>query len=133
MAFDQTRANRPITRRRALTTTAAGAASFVAASRIGFPAIVRAQADAVKIGHLTPLTGFLGQLGEYAVMGAGMAVDEANASGGVLNRQVQLITEDSVNPGVATQKAQKLIEGDKAACLIGEISSASALAIADVA
>ena len=62
-----------------------------------------------------------------------MAVDEANAGGGVLGRQVQLITEDSVNPGVATQKAQKLIEGDKAACLIGEISSASALAIAEVA
>ena len=36
-------------------------------------------------------------------------------------------------PGVATQKAQKLIEGDQAACLIGEISSASGLAIAEVA
>ena len=133
MTFDQTRAGQPITRRRALTTTAVGAAGFVAASRLGFPAFVRAQADVIKIGHLTPLTGFLGQLGEYAVMGASMAVDEANANGGVLGRQVELITEDSVNPGVATQKAQKLIEGDKAACLIGEISSASALAIADVA
>jgi branched-chain amino acid transport system substrate-binding protein len=40
-------------------------------------------------------------------MGASMAVDEANADGGVLGRQVELITEDSVNPGVATQKAQK--------------------------
>jgi branched-chain amino acid transport system substrate-binding protein len=133
MTSDQTRAGQPITRRHALTTTAAGAAGFVAASQLGFPAIVRAQADAIKVGHLAPLTGFLGQLGEYAVMGATMAVDEANAAGGVLGRQVQLITEDSVNPGVATQKAQKLIEGDKAACLIGEISSASALAIADVA
>lgn len=133
MTTDQARAGRPITRRRVLTTTAAGAAGFAAASRLGSPAIVRAQADTIKVGHLTPLTGFLGQLGEYAVMGATMAVDEANADGGVLGRQVQLITEDSVNPGVATQKAQKLIEGDQAACLIGEISSASALAIADVA
>jgi branched-chain amino acid transport system substrate-binding protein len=133
MTSDQTRAGRPITRRRALTTTAAGAAGFVAASQLGFPAIFRAQADALRVGHLTPLTGFLGQLGEYAVMGATMAVDEANAAGGVLGRQVELITEDSVNPGVATEKAQKLIEGDRAACLIGEISSGSALAIADVA
>lgn len=133
MTSDQTRAVRPMTRRRALTTTAAGAAGFVAASQLGFPAIVRAQADAIKVGHLTPLTGFLGQLGEYAVMGATMAVDEANAGGGALGRQVELITEDSVNPGVATEKAQKLIEGDKAACLLGEISSGSALAIADVA
>jgi branched-chain amino acid transport system substrate-binding protein len=120
-----------LTRRRALQTAAAGA-GVVAASRLGFPAVVRAQ-EAVKIGHLTPLTGFLGQLGEYAVMGAQMAVEEANAGGGVLGAEVQLITEDSVNPGTATQKAQKLIEQDKAACLIGEISSASGLAIAEVA
>ena len=86
-----------LTRRRALQTAAAGA-GVVAASQLGFPAVLRAQ-EAVTIGHLTPLTGFLGQLGEYAVMGAQMAVEEANAGGGVLGRQVQLITEDSVNPG----------------------------------
>ena len=42
-----------------------GGSRVVAASQLGFPAVVRAQ-EAVKIGHLTPLTGFLGQLGEYA-------------------------------------------------------------------
>ena len=131
MTSDETRAR--ITRRRALVTTAAAGAGFVAASRLGFPAIVRGQSDPIRVGHLTPLTGFLGQIGEYAIMGATMAVDEANEAGGVLGRQVELITEDSVNPGVATQKAQKLIEGDRAACLIGEISSASGLAIAEVA
>jgi branched-chain amino acid transport system substrate-binding protein len=120
-----------LTRRRALQAAAAGAGA-VAASQLGFPAILRAQ-EAVTIGHLTPLTGFLGQLGEYAVMGAQMAVEEANAGGGVLGGQVQLITEDSVNPGTATQKAQKLIEQDQVACLVGEISSASGLAIAEVA
>jgi branched-chain amino acid transport system substrate-binding protein len=129
-------ANRPgqgegLTRRSALQTAAAGA-GVIAASQLGFPAVLRAQ-EAVKIGHLTPLTGFLGQLGEYAVMGAQMAVEEANAGGGVLGGQVQLITEDSVNPGTATQKAQKLIEQDQVACLVGEISSASGLAIAEVA
>jgi branched-chain amino acid transport system substrate-binding protein len=66
-------------------------------------------------------------------MGASLAVEEANAAGGVLGQKVELITEDSVNPGTATQKAQKLIEQDQAACLIGEISSASGLAIAEVA
>jgi branched-chain amino acid transport system substrate-binding protein len=121
-----------LTRRRALQAAAAGA-GVVAVAQLGFPAILRAQADAVTIGHLTPLTGFLGQLGEYAVMGAQMAVEEANAGGGVLGGQVQLITEDSVNPGTATQKAQKLIEQDQVACLVGEISSASGLAIAEVA
>jgi branched-chain amino acid transport system substrate-binding protein len=123
--------DRSITRRDALRTTAAGA---LAAGTLGFPAIVRAQASGpVRIGHLTPLTGFLGQLGEYAVMGASLAVEEVNAKGGVLGQKVELITEDSVNPGTATQKAQKLIEQDQAACLLGEISSASGLAIAEVA
>lgn len=124
---------RSITRRTALQTTALGAAGALAAGTFGFPAIVRAQSGPVRIGHLTPLTGFLGQNGEYAVMGATLAVEEANAAGGVLGQQVELITEDSVNPATATQKAQKLIEQDQAAVLIGEISSASALAIAEVA
>jgi ABC-type branched-subunit amino acid transport system substrate-binding protein len=32
-------------------------------------------------------------------------VDEANAKGGVLGRKVELITEDTPNPGVAVTKA----------------------------
>ena len=30
-----------------------------AVSAMGFPAIVKAQSDKIRIGHLTPLTGFL--------------------------------------------------------------------------
>ncbi len=48
-----------------------GAAGSALLASVGMPAIVRAQADAIRIGHLTPLTGFLGPLGEYAVMGVG--------------------------------------------------------------
>lgn len=109
-----------------------GAAAAVAAGTLGFPAVLRAQ-DTIKVGHMTPRTGFLGQLGAYGVMGAQMAVDEANARGGVLGRKVELISEDTPNPGVAVTKAQKLIERDKVHFLIGEISSASGLAISEVA
>ena len=59
---------------------------------LGFPAIVRAQSDKIKIGHLTPLTGFLGPLGEYAVMSITMAVEEVNRAGGVMGRQLELIS-----------------------------------------
>ena len=41
--------------------------------------------------------------------------------------------EDSVNPQTASAKAERLIERDKVAMIIGEISSASALAIGQVA
>ena len=68
---------------------AAGAAGALGA--LGFPAIVRSQADAIRFGHLTPRTGFLGPLGEYAVMGVTLAVEEINAGGGIMGRKVELI------------------------------------------
>ncbi|MFL9922839.1 ABC transporter substrate-binding protein [Herbaspirillum lusitanum] len=110
----------------------AGAAA-AGASALGFPAIVTAQSDKIIIGHLTPRTGFLGPLGEYAVMSITLAVEEQNKAGGLLGRQLTLISEDSVNPPTASSKAQRLLERDGAAVLIGEISSASALGIAQVA
>src|SRR6476619_5975139 len=100
---------------------------------VGMPSIVRGQADAIRIGHLTPLTGFLGPLGEYAVMGVKLAADEINAGGGVMGRKIDLVMEDSVNPQTASAKAERIIERDKVAMIIGEISSASGLAIGQVA
>src|SRR6516164_3514096 len=108
----------------------AGAAGALA---LGFPFAVRAQQKPVKIGHLTPLTGFLGALGEYAVMGVKMAAEEINAAGGVIGRPLEVMTEDSVNPAVAATKAQRMLERDGADVLMGEINSASAKTIMQVA
>ncbi|HUC62220.1 MAG TPA: ABC transporter substrate-binding protein [Alphaproteobacteria bacterium] len=116
-------------RRRVLKTGAALAGACV----LGFPAIGRAQSDKIKIGHLTPLTGFLGALGQYAVLGIKMAAEEINAAGGVMGRQLDVMSEDSVNPATAATKAQRMLEQDGAAVLLGEINSASALAISQVA
>src|SRR3954462_12113190 len=102
-----------------------GAGGLAALAGIGAPAIVKAQADAIRVGHLTPRTGFLGPLGEYGVMGVTLAVEEVNAAGGVLGRKLDLIAEDSVNPSTAGTKAQRMIERDKVAAILGEISSAS--------
>ena len=109
----------------------AGAAALL--TGVGMPAIVRAQADAVRIGHLTPRTGFLGPLGEYAVMAVDLAVEEINAAGGVMGRKLEAIKEDSVNPQTASTKAERMVERDKVAALVGEISSASCLTISQVA
>lgn len=108
-------------------------ATVAGAAALGFPAIVRAQSDKIKIGHLTPLTGFLGALGEYAVLGIRMAVEEINKAGGVMGREIEIMSEDSVNPATASTKAQRMLERDGATVLMGEISSASALAISQVA
>jgi branched-chain amino acid transport system substrate-binding protein len=117
-------------RRRTLLKTGALVAGSAA---LGYPALAGAQANMIKIGHLTPLTGFLGALGEYAVQGIKMAAEEINASGGLLGRQIELISEDSVNPQTASSKAQRMIEQNKVAVLMGEINSASALTISQVA
>ena len=65
------------TRRTVLRTGAAGLALGLAA-----PAYLRAQGAPLKIGHLSPTTGFLGPLGEYAQMGIKLAVEHINANGG---------------------------------------------------
>jgi len=108
-------------------------AAFAGASTLGFPAIVYGQTDKIKIGHLTPLTGFLGALGAYAQLGIRMAEEEINNSGGVLGRRIEVMSEDSVNPATAATKAQRMIEQDGADFLMGEINSASALTIMQVA
>ena len=119
-----------MTSRRSVLT--AGAA-ITGAAALGFPAIVRSQSGPIKIGHLTPLTGFLGALGEYAVMGIKMATEEINAAGGVMGRKLDVISEDSVNPATASTKAQRMLEQDKVEFLMGEINSASAQTIMQVA
>ena len=116
--------------RRTLIKGAAGAGLLAG---VGMPAISRAQSDVIKIGHLTPITGFLGPLGEYAQMGVKLAAEEINAGGGVLGRKLDIVLEDSVNPQTASAKAERLIDRDKVAMIIGEISSASGLAIGQVA
>ena len=75
--------------RRSLLKTAGGLAL---ASGLSAPAILSAQtSDVIRIGHLTPRTGFLGPLGEYGVMAIDLAVEEINAAGGMMGRKVELL------------------------------------------
>jgi ABC-type branched-subunit amino acid transport system substrate-binding protein len=91
------------------------------------------RADVIRIGHLTPRTGFLGPLGEFAVQAADMAVAEINAAGGVSRPQDRAAEGGFGQPQTASTKAERMIERDKVACIIGEISSASGLTISQVA
>src|SRR3982074_39262 len=108
-------------------------AAFAGASALGFPSIVSGKSEKIRIGHLTPLTGFLGALGAYAQLGIRMAEEEINAAGGVMGRPPDITSEDSVNPATAATKAQRMLDQDSATVLMGEINSASALTIMQVA
>ena len=120
-----------LNRREFLTTSVLGTAAAAAGtSTLFFPAIVRAE-EPIRIGQLIPFTGFLGAIGEYGKQGATLAVEELNEKGGALGRKLELISEDEANPGVAVQKARKLIEKDKVVAIEGLVSSASCLAVGD--
>jgi branched-chain amino acid transport system substrate-binding protein len=121
----------PVGRRTILkATAAAGVAQFAA------PFVITARAaDTVKIGLDNPLTGTYAALGKNELTGAQLALDQINAKGGILNRKVELLVEDSTSAdaAVAVQKANKLIERDQVNFLIGNINSGLAQAIANVA
>lgn len=121
------------TTRRDFLKTAGAAAAAVGASGIFAPAILKAQRQPIKLGHLIPQSGFLSPMGEYMINAAKLAAEEINAAGGVLGRQLQLVAEDDMNPGVAVQKATKLIQQEKVDALMGTVSSAVCLAVMDVA
>jgi branched-chain amino acid transport system substrate-binding protein len=66
-----------------------------------FSRVARAAGDTIKVGMALPVSGPTADLGKYALMGAKIALDRVNKSGGMLGKQVELVTEDnqSSNPG----------------------------------
>ena len=70
-------------------------------------------AETVKIGFNAPLTGFGAADGKSALTGAELAVDEANAAGGVNGRKIELVVyDDGAKPDQAVPVANKLIGQD---------------------
>ena len=106
------------------------------AAQITSPFILKARGEEpVKIGFDNPLTGTYAALGKNEQIGCQLAVEQINAKGGIIGRQVQLLSEDSTSgdTGTAVQKARKLIDRDKVNFLIGNVNSAMALAMGQVA
>jgi branched-chain amino acid transport system substrate-binding protein len=76
--------------------------------------IFAAEQRPIRILMLHPLSGPAKATSEQWVLGAKLAVDQANARGGAAGRKIELISEDSqLKPEVAVSKAQKyLLEGN---------------------
>ena len=94
--------------------------------------------DAVVLGLIVPLTHSPRRAGRATVEGAGLAVDEINARGGIRlgdeHRPLRLIVEDNEDrPELAVSKAFKLTEGGGAVALLGLPLSHNAIAVARVA
>jgi len=88
-----------------------------------------ALAQTVKIGWLSSLTGPLSSAAIAENQGVQLAVDEINKSGGILGRQIELLTRDTAgDPTKAVNFAQQLAFSDKVQFVIGPVNSGEALA-----
>lgn len=71
-------------------------------------------ADTIKIGFHAPLTGFAASDGKSSTEGAKLAVNQVNAAGGVLGKQLELVIyDDQAKPAQSIPIANKLIGQDK--------------------
>jgi branched-chain amino acid transport system substrate-binding protein len=112
-----------LVRRRAILATAIlfGALPFATAAQA---------ADPIKIGLVTALSGQSARAGEAITRGATIAIDEINAKGGVLGRQLELVRrDDESNPAKGLTAARELIQREKVAILIGGLDTPVQLAI----
>ena len=82
-------------------------------------------ADNIKVGIISPLTGAWTVYGKAHIAGFELAVDEINAAGGVLGRQLELVVGDSkTEPRIVVEQANRLIRQEKVDFLAGTFSSA---------
>ncbi|MCU7729843.1 urea ABC transporter substrate-binding protein [Actinoplanes sp. KI2] len=96
-------------------------------------AVVDTSGPTVKVGLLNSLSGTMA-ISEVTVRDSlRLAIDEINASGGVLGKQLEPVSEDGASdwPTFA-EKSQKLISQDKVAAVFGCWTSASRKAVKPV-
>jgi branched-chain amino acid transport system substrate-binding protein len=106
-------------------------AMMVAAAFI--PAAAAAQST-IKIGYPMPLSGPASVYGVPITKGAEMAVQEINASGGVLGKKLELLSRDSkASADEAVRLARELIIKNGVDFLSGTLTSAEAPAVSTIA
>jgi len=90
--------------------------------------------EPIKIGTLSPLTGAAASYGKKLTQAVDLALEEANAEGGVNGQKLMAIHEDDkLDPKAAVSAAQKLVSVDKTPVIIGAVASSATLAVAPVA
>jgi branched-chain amino acid transport system substrate-binding protein len=113
-----------ITRR---TVLAAGAASLAA------PWVARAEANTLKIGMQSILSGPIALLGTSSRNALMMEQDRINASGGFLGRQIEFVYRDSKGqPQESARIARELVNSTGCELLVDSEASSGAFAVQEV-
>ncbi|MFB3819471.1 MAG: ABC transporter substrate-binding protein [Candidatus Methylomirabilales bacterium] len=90
--------------------------------------------DTVKVAILAPLSGPVPTFGVMTRDGALLAIEEWNAKGGVLNKKITPVVEDSqCTPDPAVNAANKVIDQDKVKYIVGEVCSKASIPVSEIA
>lgn len=117
----------------AITTVAAMALGMAGCGKSGGSGSESAGEDTVTVGLLHSLTGSMA-ISEGSVRDAEvLAIEEINADGGVLGKQIKYIEEDGASePSTFATKAEKLLGEDEVATVFGCWTSSSRKAVKQI-
>lgn len=89
--------------------------------------------DTIVLGYIGPLTGESALWGEVESNTLKMLVEETNANGGIIGKQIDLKIYDNRGDAVeTTNAARKAIQNDGVVAFIGPDSSSGAIALDEV-
>lgn len=109
-----------------------GASSLTALSLVG-AGLAGCDRSAIKIGFVGGLTGRTADLGVAGRDGALLALEQANAGGGVRGRPLELVTaDDQQNPATASITFDRLRQAG-VVLIVGPMTSAMAMAMVPLA
>ena len=93
-----------------------------------------AEAETIRIGVVCPLTGESAIFGDVLSQTIMLLAEQKNAEGGLLGKQIEIKVYDNRDDAVeTTNAARKAILNDKVVAFIGTDSSASTIALVEVA
>jgi len=89
--------------------------------------------DVIKIGGIGVLSGDYSKYGLAVQEGVNLYIKQANAAGGVLGMQVEIVWEDTqADPAFAISAYNKLVEQDGVVAIIGGVLTGETKALAEV-
>ena len=87
----------------------------------------------LKVGAINPFSGPTAQYGAEVTRGFEMAAAQANATGGVLGRKVEIVNGDAANPQQGIQAVEMLMNRDKVDLFAGTYTSGISNTASDAA
>ena len=123
MSFSRATAARGVISRRS-------AIALATAAALGLGAGAAHTQEVFKMGGLTSVTGGGASVGVSSTEAWKLAVEDINANGGILGKNVELIIADSMtDPTHGVSEARRLIENEGIGAMVGPVTSQETIQI----